>query len=130
MREPTPRRNPRGHRVAWILFALLALLLHAEPAAALDPAVPFHHYRFDRWGVDDGLPQISVLTIAQDRLGYLWVGTQNGIARFDGSRFTVYDRKSSGVDTTLASASIATADGRVWFGTPRGMLWIQSERVH
>jgi diguanylate cyclase (GGDEF)-like protein len=97
---------------------------------ALDPGVPFHHYRFDRWGVDDGLPQISVLTITQDRLGYLWVGTQNGIARFDGSRFTVYDRKSSGVDTTLASTSIATADGRVWFGTPRGMLWIQGERVH
>ncbi len=109
--------------------ALLALLF-GLPAFALDPAVPFHHYRFDRWGVDDGLPQISVLTIAQDRLGYLWVGTQNGIARFDGSRFSVYDRNSSGIDTTMATSSLATPDGRIWFGTPRGVLWIQGERVH
>jgi len=130
MRTTTPRKPSRGAVVAWAWRCALLALFFATPASALDPKVPFQHYRFDRWGVDDGLPQISVLTITQDRLGYLWLGTQNGIARFDGSRFTVYDRKSSSVDTTLASASIATADGRVWFGTPRGMLWIQGERVH
>jgi len=130
MRTTTPRCLSRGVAIACISWCALLLLLFATPASALDPKVPFQHYRFDRWGVDDGLPQISVLTITQDRLGYLWVGTQNGISRFDGSRFTVYDRKSTGVDTTLASASIATADGRVWFGTPRGLLWIQGERVH
>jgi ligand-binding sensor domain-containing protein len=130
MRTLTPRNRSRGFRVAWMLWCALLVLLFATPASALDPKVPFQHYRFDRWGVDDGLPQISVLAIAQDRLGYLWVGTQNGIARFDGSRFTVYDRKGSGVDTTMASTSLATADGKVWFGTPRGVLWVQGERVH
>jgi len=111
-------------------IGILLAFLCTAPTLALDPNVPFHHYRFDHWGPDEGLPQISVATIVQDRLGYLWVGTQNGIARFDGNRFTVFDRNSSGVDTTLPTTSLATPDGRVWFGTPRGVLWIQGERVH
>jgi diguanylate cyclase (GGDEF)-like protein len=117
------------HSMRALLTALLMLMLAAN-TYALDPKVPFHHYRFDHWGPDEGLPQISVLTITQDRLGYLWLGTQNGIARFDGSRFTVYDRNSTGVDTTLPTSSVATPDGRVWFGTPRGVLWIRGEQVH
>jgi len=110
--------------------AALLMLVLAASAWALDPRVPFHHYRFDHWGPDEGLPQISVLTITQDRLGYLWLGTQNGIARFDGNRFTIYDRNTTGVDTTLPTSSLATPDGRVWFGTPRGVFWIRGEQVH
>lgn len=119
----------RGRQFALALTALFGLLL-ALPVFALDPKAPFPQYRFDHWGVDEGLPQISVLTIAQGKLGYMWVGTQNGIARFDGNRFTVYDHKNSGIDTTLATSSLATSDGRIWFGTPRGVLWIAGERVH
>jgi ligand-binding sensor domain-containing protein len=99
------------------------------PASALDPKAAFNHYRLDRWGVDEGLPQISVLSITQGRLGYLWVGTQNGIARFDGNRFTVYDRTTTGVDTTQAGCALATADGLIWFGTPRGVLKVDGETV-
>ncbi|HEY2344275.1 MAG TPA: diguanylate cyclase [Xanthomonadaceae bacterium] len=138
MGTPFPRRSERGRVVEslrslchrWACAATLAFAFACVgPAFALDPNVPFQHYRFDHWGPDEGLPQISVATLAQDRLGYLWVGTQNGIARFDGNRFTLYDRDSSGVDTTLPTSSLATADGRVWFGTPRGVLWIGGERV-
>ena len=43
-------------------------------------------------------PTESVLTITQDSTGYIWLGTQNGIARFDGVRFNVYDRRTTGVD--------------------------------
>ncbi|MBS0577068.1 MAG: diguanylate cyclase [Proteobacteria bacterium] len=142
-RKPTATRHRRHCRpdchgrpaawrpgVAWVLLAVLAWSLWPGLAFALDPKVPFQHYRFDHWGTDEGLPQISVATLAQGRLGYLWIGTQNGIARFDGNRFTVFDRASSGVDTTLPTSSLAAADGRVWFGTPRGVLWIADDGVH
>ncbi len=122
-----PRRAPRGSCIAAFACALLALFV--APASALDPKADFNHYRLDRWGVDEGLPQISVLSITQGRLGYLWVGTQNGIARFDGNRFTVYDRTTTGVDTTLAGCALATADGLIWFGTPRGVLKVDGETV-
>lgn len=48
------------------------------------------NYTIDVWQVEDGLPQISVTSIAQTPDGYLWVGTFNGLARFDGVRFTVF----------------------------------------
>ncbi len=79
--------------------------------------------------MDQGLPQISVLSITQGRRGYQWVGTQSGIARFDGNRFTVYDRTTSGVGTTNADVSLAAADDSIWFGTPRGLLKIEGETV-
>lgn len=135
-RIPGPRPPDRiGSMIArshGTMAALLVIALWLLPAIAfaLDPKAPFQNYRFDHWGTDEGLPQISVGTLAQGRLGYLWVGTQNGIARFDGNRFTIFDRASSGVDTTLPTSSLATSDGRVWFGTPRGVLWIGNGAVH
>jgi diguanylate cyclase (GGDEF)-like protein len=110
--------------------ALLALAtLLATPAFALDPAVPFRDYELDRWGVENGLPQITVMSIVQDHAGYLWVGTQNGIARFDGLDFETYDRASTGVDTTLAIGGLVDRDGHIWFGTPRGALHIAGGKV-
>ncbi|MEO8670989.1 MAG: diguanylate cyclase [Tahibacter sp.] len=91
-------------------------------ALALNPAARFHDYVLDSWSIEHGLPQISVLSITQDPSGYLWIGTQNGIARFDGLRFTVYDRDSTGVDTTMASSALADRAGNLWFGTSRGAL--------
>ena len=63
------------------------LLLMAPPATALDPHKPFRDYVTDNWGVEQGLPQISVLAITQDEAGYYWFGTQAGLARFDGVNF-------------------------------------------
>ena len=91
-------------------------------AAALDPGARFHDYVLDNWNIESGLPQISVISITQDGPGYMWIGTQNGIARFDGVRFTVFDRQASGVDTTMASVSFTDHHGDPWFGTPHGAL--------
>lgn len=102
--------------------ALLFGLCAALPALALDPATDFGDYLLERWTAEDGLPQITVLTLAQDSDGYLWVGTQNGIARFDGRRFHTFNRVNTGLDLTMPTASVADSDGVVWFGTPRGLL--------
>jgi hypothetical protein len=68
-----------------------ALLLLAAPAAALDPAKAIGQYSRDGWTTVQGLPQASVLALAQTRDGHLWIGTTAGLARFDGHEFTVFD---------------------------------------
>jgi len=108
---------------------LAATLLVGGTAQALDPQRQFRDYELQRWGVEHGLPQITVQSIAQDRIGYLWVGTQNGVARFDGLRFVKFTRGTSGVDTSMAMVAAVDPQGRIWFGTPRGALRIIDEQV-
>ncbi len=52
-------------------------------------------YRIDHWTADDGLPQNSVYGIVQTQDGYLWLATLDGLARFDGVRFTVFNKSNS-----------------------------------
>ena len=71
-------------------LSLLVLLVGA-PAWALDPARKVDEYTIARWTMEDGLPHNLVHAIQQDADGYLWTGTWEGAARFDGRRFTAYD---------------------------------------
>jgi diguanylate cyclase (GGDEF)-like protein len=105
----------------WRVVAPL-LLLWCGAAAALDPQARFHNYVIDNWNIESGLPQISVISITQDGPGYMWIGTQNGIARFDGVHFSVFDRQTSGVDTSMAYVAYTDHNGEPWFGTPHGAL--------
>jgi ligand-binding sensor domain-containing protein/signal transduction histidine kinase len=73
------------------------------------------------WQTDDGLPQNSVYDIVQTRDGYLWVGTREGLARFDGVRFTVVDEPAApelkhGWITALCTGQ----DGSLWVGLESG----------
>lgn len=103
-------------------FAALFCVLGVAPAQAMNPAVLFHGYVLDHWTVAQGLPQITVLDMAEDQAGFLWINTQNAIARFDGSRFVTYDRTATGVDTSMLDAVWADPHGQVWFGGPHGLL--------
>lgn len=87
----------------------------AWPAAA-PPVLPF-----DSLTPEDGLSQSSVFAIAQDRQGYLWLGTENGLNRWDGKEFRIYrpDPRQPG---SLAGALVQ--DLAV---DPRGNLWIATE---
>src|SRR5438128_10363615 len=58
-------------------------------------ATAWAQYRFDSWTTDHGLPQNSVLAMTQTRDGYLWLATYNGLVRFDGVRFTVFDKNNT-----------------------------------
>jgi diguanylate cyclase (GGDEF)-like protein len=109
------------HRaLTWML--LLAALLEAGPVAALDPEKSFHHYVRNTWSIEEGLPQISALAIAQDRQGYLWVGTQAGLARFDGVRFSVYTPETSpGLPGVWIHSLLVDPDNRLWVSTYRGL---------
>jgi diguanylate cyclase (GGDEF)-like protein len=105
------------------LWCSLALILapvvaHAAPAE-IAPESP----RFTHLSVDDGLSQSSVLQILQDRKGLLWFGTQEGLNRYDGYRFTVHRaREQDGFlrDHDI-TAMIADEDGDLWVGTSKGL---------
>ncbi|MEO7149290.1 MAG: diguanylate cyclase [Rhodanobacteraceae bacterium] len=84
--------------------------------------LPFRAFVLDNWSVEQGLPQITALSIVQDSAGYLWIGTQIAIARFDGVRFTTFDRVGAGVDTSMNTAIWADHAGQVWFGGAQGLL--------
>ncbi|MBV9612878.1 MAG: response regulator, partial [Acidobacteriaceae bacterium] len=101
---------------ARVVFGLA--LLAGRTHAALDPAKAITQYTQEVWGVDNGLPQGTVLAIAQTPEGYLWVGTEQGLARFDGVRFSVFDKQST---PELANDSISAL-----LVDHRGVLWIGS----
>jgi signal transduction histidine kinase/ligand-binding sensor domain-containing protein len=88
-----------------------AVLAWAETAAALDGSrLPTQHMH-DAWTEAEGLPQNSVKSIAQTEDGFLWIGTEEGLLRFDGASFRVFDRTTASGRTTNAVYGLA-ADGR------------------
>ncbi len=97
-------------------------------AVALETHKPFDDYVVDSWDVKQGLPQISVLAMTQDADGYLWFGTQAGLARFDGVRFHRYNpRDTLGVNSNI-QALLADRQHRLWIGTALGLLVLEDGR--
>ena len=75
-------------------------------------------YRFDHWTVDDGLPQNSVYGIVQTGDGYLWLATLDGLARFDGVRFAIFNKSNSpGISNNRFVSLFEDAHGDLWAGT-------------
>ena len=80
-------------------------------------------YRFHNYTISNGLSQSYVTTIVQDNTNTLWIGTQDGLNRFDGKSFEIFTPdKSLGIGSTNFKCSIKTKDGRLWFGTASGLL--------
>ena len=86
-------RPALSNLAAKILCVFILPLLICPFAFALDPAKAITQYGHDVWQIEQGLPQNSVLAILQSRDGYLWLGTDEGLVRFDGVRFTLFDKK-------------------------------------
>jgi ligand-binding sensor domain-containing protein len=102
--------------------AALALLL-AMPVRALDPAKAITQYVHDVWQSEQGLPQNTVLSICQTRDGYLWLGTQEGLARFDGVRFTVFDKNNTPeLKRNWVGTLFEDRAGNLWIGLQGGGL--------
>jgi len=89
--------------------------------AAVPAAVPQYGHRV--WRIEDGLPQNRVRALSQTPDGYLWIGTSEGLVRFDGARFTVFDRSNTPAlrDDGILALRLG-ADGTLWIGTEGGGL--------
>jgi len=102
------------------LAALLALA--ACQVWGLDPSTPPSQFGHDVWTSDSGLPQNSITAILQTRDGYLWLGTQEGLVRFDGVRFTIFDtRNTKALNDDWVQALLESRDGTLWIGTVTGL---------
>lgn len=107
----------------------MALLARAGAArcadAGLDPTKALTQLGLDSWTTDQGLPNATVNTVHQTRDGYVWLGTYDGLARFDGSRFTVF-HQGKGLGSNGVRALAEDRGGALWIGTNGGgisRLW-------
>ncbi|HEV7242362.1 MAG TPA: two-component regulator propeller domain-containing protein [Thermoanaerobaculia bacterium] len=100
-------------------------LLFVSCALALRALAVDNDRRFERIGAAEGLSEPSVQAIAQDRRGFLWFGTAEGLNRFDGTSMVVYRRNPANPATlpsNRVSALLVDAGGTLWVGTRGGGL--------
>ncbi|HEX7569014.1 MAG TPA: two-component regulator propeller domain-containing protein, partial [Verrucomicrobiae bacterium] len=108
---------PRAARKILCRFALV----FAVAVAGFFPATAAPNYFTRTWQVEQGLPQNKVTAVVQTRDGYLWAGTYNGLARFDGVRFTVFDENNTpALHSSRITSLFETVDGTLWIGTESG----------
>lgn len=90
----------------------------------------FAQYRFDAFTTDNGLPQNGVRGIAQTPDGYLWFTTFDGLVRYDGVKFTVFDKNNSpGISSNRFSVLHVEPDGTLFAGTEEGGLTLRRDGV-
>ena len=124
MRAECPPRHLLGQRQVWIAALVCCLFfLEDSPASrALDPSAPLSGYARQTWVMENGLPQNTVTALVQTQDGYLWVGTEAGLVRFDGNAFQDFDRNS---DAAIPGNDICCLlegpDGALWVGTSEGL---------
>src|SRR5664280_593650 len=110
----------RWFRRGWLAGALMLQLLLAGRGFALDPAKSVFQYNCQNWIRQNGLPADKINTIGQIRDGYLWLGTQDGLVRFNGLDFQVIP-----IDLPLAQGQdvrklIISKDGEIRFAINLG----------
>jgi signal transduction histidine kinase/ligand-binding sensor domain-containing protein len=85
-------------------------------------------YSHRSWRVEDGLPQSSVNAVAQTSDGYLWLATEEGLVRFDGMSFVVFDRSRVPDLASDSIVSLLTAESsEIWIGTRNGLTHAKGE---
>jgi diguanylate cyclase (GGDEF)-like protein len=100
---------------AWFVLLLIGAFAGIEVRA---------QYRFDQITTSNGLPQNTVAAIIQTSDGYLWFATYDGLVRYDGVRFTIYDKgNTSNIGSNRFSTLCGDGQGALWIGTiDRGLL--------
>jgi signal transduction histidine kinase/ligand-binding sensor domain-containing protein len=108
---------PRAARKKLCRFALVFAVIVSGFFSAM--AAPNYFTR--TWQVEQGLPQSKVTAVVQTRDGYLWLGTYNGLARFDGVCFTVFnDNNTPELRSSRITSLFEANDGTLWIGTESG----------
>src|SRR5262245_25624114 len=99
----------------WLLPVLVVLCCAGmfPSVRAADP-----QYRFDSWTTDNGLPQVSVKSITQTRVCFIWITTFGGLVRYDGLRFQVFNTgNTEGLRSSRFVRLIEDREGSLWIST-------------
>ncbi len=121
--------RPGGARIRSVAWLALGLLSGVTAMAA--PARPI---RFERLALEQGLSQSTVMAILQDRLGYVWLATEDGLNRYDGVSFKVYRHDPADAASLPSSFVLAVTEdaaGNLWVATRGGLaMWERgSDRI-
>lgn len=99
------------------LFFLFVILLYF-PVSALNLEIPLNQSMHSSWTTKEGLPSDSINDIIQDKTGYIWIGTFNGLIRFDGINFITFSKyEKHGFKSNSVTSLIEDAEGAIWIGT-------------
>ena len=114
-------------------FVLMATAL-ARPVSAADSPKSGNSYAVTAWSADAGLPAPldTVFSLAQDRVGYLWLGTRSGLVRFDGSQFFPWGSRGEPALPGRSVRALASArDGSLWltFADASGITRIRNDNT-
>jgi len=113
------RTAQRQHKIRCPIVFLVALLL---PGYAYAQRFAFKYYSHDQ-----GLISLDVHSLLQDRTGYIWVATSDGVFRYDGARFTGF-RTVQGMPSNRVESLHEAADGTIWVGTRDGLARFDGDR--
>lgn len=116
-RSCRPARSPPARRAcSWLVVGALGVF---APPLTGQGALVFEHF-----SVDQGLSQSGVTAVAQDRAGFIWIGTQDGLNRYDGYTFKVFrhdDDDPQSLSSSFILSLLETEPGVLWVGTQSGL---------
>ena len=112
-------------------LAVILVCLFPVRGFGLDPEKNFRQYVLRSWTSEQGLPQNSIRAMLQTRDGFLWIGTQGGVARFDGTGFVAY---KAGAPDSIPNDSITglaeDRDGSIWISSAGGLTRFDNGHFH
>ena len=114
----------RGRRfVIPLAFVCAFLLLASCPSAyALNPELAVSQYAHTSWKISDGFPKAEIFSIAQTHDGYLWLGTELGLFRFDGVKHVQWSPPANqALPSNWIFNLMVSRDGTLWIGTAKGL---------
>jgi ligand-binding sensor domain-containing protein len=96
-------------------------------AFGLNPSLEINQYAHKTWTIREGFFKSKVLSIAQTPDGYLWIGTDSGLVRFDGVRIVEWQPPAGEhLPSSFIRSLLAGRDGTLWIGTNRGLAsWME-----
>ena len=111
-----------NRRLSLSLIAIYTALCPASQAS-LDPGKALSQYIRKSWQTEQGLPENSIVSIAQTPDGYMWFGTESGLARFDGFRFSVFEKSNTPqLRNSFITSLLVDHNQVLWIGTHGGGL--------
>ena len=131
MHTQTKQRGSGHLHVRATALAFLLACLFTLPVFGLDPAKNLQQYVLRSWTSEQGLPQNSIRAMLQTHDGLLWIGTRDGLARFDGATFVIY---KAGMPNSIPGESITglaeDRDGSLWISSGGGLTRYRDGKFH